>query len=117
MSTITEEKKQKNPMESGVSDERYEFLNTPGSLDLLAVRISNSNPEISYDDVIRYFPKFCIEKLKPASIDACRMYFLQRQSIIQIAAMYNTAFARIENRLKRAEEMLINYLKTKKEEK
>lgn len=108
----------RNPMEYGVSQERYEMLNQPGSLNELALRISlnEKDKEITYQDVVKNFPKFCTTKLRPASIDACRMYFLQQMSIIQIASFLNVSYSRIERRLKKAEEGLVEYLKEKREE-
>ena len=103
----------RNPMEYGVSQERYEMLNQPGSLNELALRISLNEKD---KEITQNFPKFCTTKLRPASIDACRMYFLQQMSIIQIASFLNVSYSRIERRLKKAEEGLVEYLKEKREE-
>lgn len=97
-----------------LSQERMEELSTPGNIHLLAVRIAYEC-NVSENEVLKYFPKFCKEKLHPTTCDLCRRYFIQGESIIKLRYIFNISYSRIERRIKTAEERFKKYILELKE--
>ena len=97
-----------------LSHERMDELSTPGNLQLFAMKIAYEC-NVSHNEVLKYFPKFCKEKLHQTTCELFRRYYLYGESIIKLRYIYNVSYSRIEKRIKTSEEKFKEYINELKE--